>query len=84
MADRLNREAPGFSQQNALIRPRSREPPVVRQKYNWTTRILLAPAHTKTTDAHPPYLYVPADNDEGVIRVNSSFSQVTYYICVRS
>jgi hypothetical protein len=82
MADRLNREAPGFSQQNALIRPRSREPPLVRQKHNWTTRILYAPAYTNTTDAQPPYLYVPADKDEGVMRVNSSFSQVTYYICV--
>jgi hypothetical protein len=77
MADRLNREAPGFPQHNALIRPRSREPPVVRQKYNWTTRILYAPAYTKTTDAQPPNLYVPAHKDEGVTRVNSSVPQVT-------
>jgi hypothetical protein len=84
MADRLNREAPGFSQQNALIRPRSREPPLVRQKYNWTTRILYAPAYTKTPNAQPPNLYVPAHKDEGVTRVNSSVLQVTYYTCVRS
>ena len=50
MADRLNREAAGFPQQNARIRPRSREPPLERQKYKWTMHFLETPAYKKTPD----------------------------------
>jgi len=54
MSDGLTREGPGFPQQNALNRPRSREPPMEGSN-NGKPALLLPPTKYPST-LHPPYV----------------------------